>query len=348
MPNETTSDGSVSRRKFLVGAGTAGLLGVAGCTSNPNANGGGGDGGNGGAGTGNGGGKLSGSIDIAGSSTVFPLATAMRNRFNQKHPSVNISIKSTGSGGGFANHFCPGNTDFNNASRPIKQEEKAQCKKNDVNPVELKVATDALTVVVHPEADWLKDDCITVDELSKIWNAKSKPQKWSDVKSSWPDKKLDLFGPTDASGTFDYFKEEIIGEEGSHRSDYQATEQDNQIISGVSQSEYAMGYLGFAYYSENKDRVKALGIDNGSGCVKPSIKTAKSGDYQPLSRPLFTYPAQESLKEKQVAAFAKFWLRNSTSSKIVAKEVGYIPNSEEEKNEQMKRLEQAIKKAQGN
>ena len=339
--SDNTGNGGVSRRKFIAAAGAASVVGAAGCTSNPAAGSG--------TGTGTGDGQLSGSIDIAGSSTVFPLAVAMRKRFIQEHPEVDISVKSTGSGGGFANYFCPGNTDFNNASRPIKQEEKAQCRNNDVNPVELKVATDALTVVVNPKADWFKNgDCITVDTLAEIWSAESKPAKWSDVKSSWPDEDIQLFGPTDASGTYDYFNEAVLGEGGSSRSDYQATEQDNQIINGVSQNEYALGYLGFAYYSENKDRVKALAIDNGDGCVKPTIENAKSGKYKPLARPLFTYPAKSSLAEDQVAAFAKFWMEHSTSQEIVAKQVGYVPNSQEEKTENMQRLQQAIDEANSN
>ncbi|WP_435124627.1 phosphate ABC transporter substrate-binding protein PstS family protein [Halobaculum sp. D14] len=333
---DTQNGGGVSRRNFLAAAGAVGTVGVAGCTSNP------------GSGSGNSG-ELTGSVDIAGSSTVFPLAVAMRKRFVEKHPKVDISVKSTGSGGGFANYFCPGETDFNNASRPIKQAEKQQCANNGVSPVEMKVATDALTVVVNPKADWFKDgDCITVEQLAEIWSPESKPTKWSDVNSEWPDENIQLFGPTDASGTYDYFTEVIVGEEGASRSDYQATEQDNQIINGVAQNEYAMGYLGFAYYTENKDRVKALAVDNGDGCVKPSIETAKSGEYAPLSRPLFTYAAKSSLSEDQVAEFAKYWIEQSTSQKIVAQSVGYIPNSEAEKEEAMKRLQTAIDEANSN
>ena len=338
----------VNRRRFLTAAAGAGAVALAGCTTNPNANG---NGGNGTGSTGKDGGNsgsLSGKIDIAGSSTVFPLSVAMRKRFIQQHPDVAISVKSTGTGGGFANYFCSGQTDFNNASRPIKPEEKSQCKNNDVQPVELKVATDALTVVVNPDADWFKNDCITVEELAEIWSAKSKPTKWSDVNSNWPDENIQLFGPTDASGTFDYFKEAVLGEHGNHRTDYQATEQDNQIIGGVSGSKYGMGYLGFAYYTESKDQVKALAIDNGNGCVKPSIETAKSGKYKPLSRPLFTYVAKSSLKEDQVREFAKFWIENSTSKEIVAKEVGYIPNSEKEKTQAMNALQSAIDEAGSN
>ncbi|MFB6160945.1 MAG: PstS family phosphate ABC transporter substrate-binding protein [Haloferacaceae archaeon] len=333
------SRSGVSRRNFLVASGAAVATGLAGCTENPS----GGSGGSGG-GTTSGSQTLSGSVSIAGSSTVFPLAVAMRKRFLEEHPDVDVSVKSTGSGGGFANYFCPGNTDFNNASRPIKPAEQEQCSSNGVEPVELKVATDALTVVTHPEADWFGDGCITMETLAEIWSAESKPTTWSDIDSEWPDEEIQLFGPTDASGTFDYFKEAVLGEEATHRSDYQATEQDNQIISGVSRNEYAVGYLGYAYYSENKDRVKALALDGGEGCVAPKIDTARTGEY-PLSRPLFTYAAKDSLSKDQVAAFAKFWVENSTSTAIVADAVGYVPNSEQDKEKAMQTLETAISEA---
>jgi phosphate transport system substrate-binding protein len=329
----------VNRRRFLTTVAGAGALAFAGCTTNPNV---GGDG----AATGTDGGSsgdLSGKVNIAGSSTVFPLAVAMRKRFVENNPDVEVSVSSTGSGGGFANYFCEGDTDFNNASRPIKDEEKSQCSGNDIKPVELKVATDALTVVVNPEADWFKDgEAITVEQLKTLWSASSKPTKWSDVKSEWPDEEIQLYGPTDASGTFDYFNEVIIGEEESHRSDYQASEQDNQIINGVSQSQYAVGYLGFAYYSENKERVKALAVDNGDGAVKPTLENAKSGKYKPLSRPLFTYAKQSALSRPEVREFAKYWVENSTKKEIVADEVGYVPNSDEEMQEAMDALQKAI------
>ena len=348
-----TDDSSkhASRRKFVTAVGTAGVVGLAGCTNNQQAAAGGESGGTTGTGEGttgageSSGGELSGTIDIAGSSTVFPLATAMSERFREEHSEVKFNLQSTGSGGGFANHFCPGRTDFNNASRPIQEEEKSQCQENNVNPVELNVATDALTVIVNNEADWI--DCITVEELKQIWSAESPPSTWSDVNSEWPDEEIELYGPSDASGTYDYFVEAVLGEEGpGHRQDYSSTEQDRTIIQGVQGSQYAMGYLGFAYYSENKDAVKALGIDNGDGkCVKPSIETAKSGEYKPLSRPLFTYPAKKSLAEEHIAEFARFWIEHSTSSEIVAQSVGYVPLDSEQQQEQMDRLEAAIEEA---
>ena len=337
----TEQTDGVSRRSFLAGAAATGAVAAAGCTSN--------------TGTETDGG-LSGDIRISGSSTVFPLSTAMRSAFQGKteyenidtepHPDVSINISSDGSGGGFTNLFCAGDSDFNNASRPIAEAEQEQCSSNDVEPVELKVATDAVTVVVNNDADWFgEDDCVTVDELAEIWSAESKPTTWSDVNSEWPDEEIQLYGPTTASGTFDYFKEEIVGEDVKHRTDYQSTEKDNQIINGVADSKHAIGYMGYSYYSENTDTVTALAIDNGDGCVKPTLESARSGEYQPLSRPLFTYPAQSSLAEEHVAEFAQFWMENSTNEAIVAENVGYVPNTEEEKQENLDKLESAIEAA---
>ena len=360
MARDSRQSTGVSRRKFVIASGTAGVTALAGCAGGSGGGGGGGEGGGGGGSNGSGGtaesgggnesgsggssGQLSGTIDIAGSSTVFPLATAMAERFRQDNPQVKINIQSTGSGGGFENFFCPGQTDFNNASRPIKEEEKAQCNSNNVNPVELNVATDALTVVANNNNDWV--DCMTTDELSQIWSAENPPTNWSDVNSDWPDEPLDLYGPTEASGTYDYFTEAIIGEDGpGMRGDYQATEQDRTIVQGVSQSETGLGFLGFAYYSENTDTVKALAIDDGSGCVEPSLETAKAGEYTPLSRPLFTYPAKSALSEQHVAEFAKFWIENSTSQELVAQQVGYVPLDDGQQQEVMNTLQQAIDEA---
>ncbi len=321
----------VSRRTFLTTAAAAGTVAAAGCTSN--------------TGTETDGG-LSGDIRISGSSTVFPLASAMRQEFKTDHEDVNINVSSDGSGGGFTNLFCPGDSDFNNASRPIAEAEQQQCSENGVEPVELKVATDAVTVVVNNDADWFgEDECITVEELAEIWSAETQPTTWNDVNSEWPEEEIQLYGPTTASGTFDYFKEEIIGEETDQRTDYQSTEKDNQIINGVADSEYAIGYMGYAYYSENTDTVTALGIDNGDGCVKPTLENARSGQYQPLSRPLFTYPSQSSLAQEHVAEFARFWMENSTNETIVADNVGYVPNTEEEKQANLEKLESAVEAA---
>jgi phosphate transport system substrate-binding protein len=344
----------LSRREFVVGAGVAGAASLAGCTRQNTDSSGGSSGDSGGSGGSSGGssgsdssGQLSGSIDIAGSSTVFPLATAFSEIFKEDHPGVEFSLQSTGSGGGFQNFFCVGETDFNNASRPISPEEEELCAENGVEPVELQVATDALTVIVNNDNNWAES--LTVDQLRQIWSAENPPTTWSDINSDWPDEELELFGPTDASGTYDYFIEAVLGEEGpGHRQDYSPTEQDRTIIRGVEGSEYAMGYLGFAYYSQNSDAVTAVAIDNGDGPVEPSLETAKSGEYAPLSRPLFTYPAKSSLTEEQVAEFARFWMENTTNEDVVANEVGYVPLDSDQQQAQLDTLETAIEEAQSN
>ncbi|WP_435183289.1 phosphate ABC transporter substrate-binding protein PstS family protein [Halobellus sp. EA9] len=345
MTRDSTQTRGFSRRKFIAASGALGVAGLAGCTqsntggstSEPTTGSGTASGTDGGSGA------LSGDISIAGSSTVFPLATAMAQRFQEKHPEVDISLQSTGSGGGFANYFCTGETDFNNASRPIQPEEKEQCASNDIEPVELKVATDALTVIVNNDNDWIGEG-LTVEQLAEIWSAESPPETWADVNSDWPDEPLELYGPSEASGTFDYFVEAILGEEGpGHRQDYSPTEQDRTIIQGVQGSKYAMGYLGFAYYSENQDAVQAVPIENDAGnYVEPSLDTALSGEYNPLSRPLFTYPKVSALQEEHIAAFARFWLENATSREIVANEVGYVPLSDEEQSAMLSRLDEAV------
>jgi phosphate transport system substrate-binding protein len=353
----TQKGDSLSRRRFVLGAGAVGAAGLAGCTRQNTGGGSGGSGGSDGS-DGSAGGSgddgtatasegLSGSVDIAGSSTVFPLATAFSELFKEEHPGVDFSLQSTGSGGGFQNFFCVGETDFNNASRPIGPEEESLCAENGVEPLELQVATDALTVVVNNENDWAES--LTVDQLRQIWSAENPPSTWSDIDSDWPDEELELFGPTDASGTYDYFIEAIIGEEGpGHRQDYSPTEQDRTIIRGVEGSQYAIGYLGFAYYSQNQDSVQAVAIDNGDGPVEPSLETAKSGEYAPLSRPLFTYPRVESLAEAQVAEFARFWMENTTNEDVVANDVGYVPLDDDQQQAQVDALESAIETAQSN
>jgi phosphate transport system substrate-binding protein len=304
---------------------------VAGCTSANSGSDGGED-------------TLSGDIEISGSSTVFPLAEAVAEKFMTQHEEVNISVKSTGSGGGFKNHFCPGRSDFNNASRQIKDSETQQCQDNDIEAHEIKVATDALTVVVNNEADWV--DCITVDELKQIWKP-DPATKWSEVRDGWPDEPIDRYGAAETSGTFDYFTEVVVGEEGAHTSDYQPTEKDNLIVQGVTGNKYAIGYFGFSYYYNNPDQVTALKVDDGSGCVGPSLETAKGGEYTPLARPLFTYASESALAEEHVAEFARFYVEESANQQLVAEEVGYVPNSEEEMQAQLDALNDVIDSAQG-
>jgi len=331
----------ITRRKSLAAIAGAGALGLAGCTqsSGDGSDGGSGDGSDGGSGDG----SLSGAINIAGSSTVFPLMSAVAEDFAEDHPDVQIDVSSTGSGGGFSNFFCVGETDFNNASRPIQPEEEELCEENGVEWVELVAATDALTVVVNPEADWI--DSLTVEELAQIWESDS-VETWDEVRDEFPNEEIERYGAADTSGTYDYFIEAVLEERG-HTSDYQATEQDNTIAQGVSGSEYAIGYFGFAYYFQNPDQLKALGIDSGDGPVEPSLETAASGEYTPLSRPLFTYPSISSLGEEHVAEFARYFVSQTTNEDLVAGDVGYVPATEETQEEQMGILEDAIEQAQG-
>lgn len=324
---------SLTRRGLLAGAGATGVAMVAGCTS---AN-------QGGAGNGSES-ELAGDIEIAGSSTVFPLAEAVAEQFQKDHPQVNVSVKSTGSGGGFKNHFCPGRADFNNASRRMKDSEKSTCEENGVGWLELEVATDALTVVVNNDADWI--DCVTVEELEQIWQPDA-ADRWNEVRDEWPDEEISRFGAAETSGTFDYFSEVIMGESGSHTSDYQPTENDNLIVQGVQGDEFAIGYFGFSYYYNNPDDVKALGIDDGDGCTPPSLETAKAGEYTPLARPLFTYPAKESLTEDHVAEFARFFVEQTANQDLVADNVGYVPLSEEKMQSQLDELNAVLEDVSG-
>jgi len=318
----------ITRRQSLAALGGAGTLALAGCTQSS------GDGSDG---------SLSGAINIAGSSTVFPLMTAVAEDFAEEHPDVRIDVSSTGSGGGFSNFFCVGETDFNNASREIQPEEEDLCAENGVEHIELIAATDALTVVVNPEADWI--DSLTVEELAQIWESDG-VETWDEVRDEFPNEEINRFGAADTSGTYDYFIEAILEERG-HTSDYQATEQDNNIANGVAGDEYAIGYFGFSYYYLNPDQLKALGIDDGDGPVKPSLETAASGEYTPLSRPLFTYPSISSLGEEHVAEFARYFVSQTTNEDLVAGDVGYVPATEETQEEQMSLLEDAIEQAQG-
>jgi phosphate transport system substrate-binding protein len=356
----------VSRRKFLITSGATGVLGLAGCSEGGSGGGGsdgedgGGssdgssDGGDGGSSDGGDGGssdggdgdmELSGEISITGSSTVFPLATAVAEEFQKKHSGVNISIQSTGSGGGFENFFCPGESDINNASRPIKDSEMENCTSNDVQPHEIKVATDALTVVINNENDWATE--LTVEQLAQIFGPEAPDdQTWSDINSSWPDEEIQRFGAAETSGTFDYFTETLIGEEGAHTQDYEPTEKDRSIVQGVQGSQYAIGYFGFAYYFQNPDQVTAVAIDDGDGPIKPSLETAKSGEYTPLARPLFTYPNENRLSETHIAEFCRFFIEQTVNQEIVANQVGYVPNGEEEKNKELEELNAVIEEMQ--
>ncbi len=263
---------------------------------------------------------LSGSIVVDGSSTVFPISEAVAEEFGAENPNVRVSVGVSGTGGGFKK-FCAGEIDITDASRPIKESEVEACAQNGIEFIELPVAFDGLTVVVHPENDWAT--CLTVDDLRTMWEpaAQGTVTRWNQVRPEWPDAPLSLYGPGTDSGTFDYFTSAVVGEEGASRGDYTASEDDNVLVQGVANDPYALGYFGFAYYVENQDKIKAVAIDGGNGCVLPSEETINNGTYQPLSRPIFIYVRKDALDRPEVEAFVTFYLDNAAA---LAAEVGYV------------------------
>lgn len=313
------SDG-VGRRSVLTAAGSMVAAGVAGCTRAQVDDG------------------LSGSIDVSGSSTVYPVTTAMQELFADEHPDVDISVSRDGTSSGFENAFVPGRSDVNNASREITDEEVQQCQANGFEPVEFLVARDALTVVVNNDNDWIEDGCLSVEDLATIWSPETAPETWADVNDDWPDEELDLFGPATTSGTFDYFTEHVVGEAGKIRSDFEGTEEDDLIAQGVQDSRYALGYLPFAYYTNNPEKTQALALDDGSGCVQPSLENAKSGDYS-LARPLFIYVNGEHLREKEhLQAFVEFYVENTDRDDLLADRIGYVPMDEQQVQDNLAKL----------
>jgi phosphate transport system substrate-binding protein len=278
-------------------------------------------------GSGDGGEQISGEVLADGSSTVQPLTAAAGELFAEEAPGVNVSVGTSGTGGGFE-VFCQGDTDISNASRPIKDEEIAICEENGIEFTELQVATDALTVVASAENDFLT--CLTTEELATLWgpDAEGEITTWNQVNAEFPNEPIELYGPGTDSGTFDYFTDEINGEEGVSRTDYNASEDDNVIVQGVSGSANALGYFGFTYYEENADALKAVEIDSGEGCVAPSAETAQDGSYTPLARPLFIYVNDASAGDKpQVKAFVDFYVENDAE---IAEAAQYIPLNEDQ------------------
>ncbi len=273
-----------------------------------------------------GGEDLSGSVRIDGSSTVAPLTEAVAEEFMAENSGVRVTVGTSGTGGGFEK-FCAGETDISDASRAIEPEEEELCEKDGVGFQEVHVATDALTVMINNENPV---SCLTVDQLAAVWGPDSKISNWSEIPGLKEDfdETLALFGPGTDSGTFDYFTESINGEEGVTRKDYNNVgEDDNATVKGVEGSPGGMGYAGFSFYQENEDKLKALEVDNGKGCVPPSVETAQEGEYAPLSRPLFMYPSEQALKKPEVKAFIAYYLENVGS---VAEALGFVPLTEEQ------------------
>ena len=261
---------------------------------------------------------LSGTIESDGSSTVFPVAQAMAEEFRRENRNVSLPVGKSGTGGGFK-RFCAGEIPIANASRPIKDSEIALCAQNNVEYVQLHIATDGIAIVVNPANTFAQ--CIKVDELKKLWAPNSTVSTWQQVNAAWPAEPIKLFGPGTNSGTFDYFTEEVMGESGASRSDYNASEDDNTLVQGVEGEAGGFGYFGFAYYMENQARLRAVAVDGGSGCVMPTPETIANGTYKPLSRPLFVYVTKPALQRPEVVAFLKFYMEHAAE---LVPQVGYV------------------------
>ncbi len=288
------------------------------------------------------GGEVSGSVEADGSSTVGPLTTAAAEAFQAENPDVTVTVGISGTGGGFE-RFCVGETDISDASRPIKTDEPTEgpaCEQNGITYTELQVAVDALTVIVNPENTWA--ECLTTEQLATIWgpDAEGSVTNWNQVDPSFPDEPLVLAGAGTDSGTFDYFTDAVNGEEGASRADYTASEDDNVTIQAVAGEKGGLGYLGFTYYEENQDTVKAVQIDGGGGCVAPSAETAQDGTYAPLSRPLFIYTNNEKLTSNPaLAPFVQYYLDNNTA---IAEAALFIPLTPDQLAEQQTAFQAAL------
>ncbi|HJR58605.1 MAG TPA: PstS family phosphate ABC transporter substrate-binding protein [Vicinamibacterales bacterium] len=270
-------------------------------------------------------------ITVDGSSTVFPVTEAVAEEFQKASTGARVTVGSSGTGGGFQK-FCRNETDISDASRPIKSTELEACSKAGIDFIELPVAYDGIAIVVHPNNSWATT--MTIAELKKLWEpaAQGKVTRWNQIRSSWPDREIHLFGAGVDSGTFDYFTEAIVGKEAQSRGDYTSSEDDNVIVQGVSGDESALGYFGYAYYEQNKDKLKLVAVDdgdasNGAGPIAPSPETVAGGTYRPLSRPIFIYAKVRALERAEVLSFVEFYLSKGAP---LVREVGYIPLTPQE------------------
>ena len=284
--------------------------------------------------------NLTGNVKVDGSSTVYPITEAVAEEFRTVEPGVNVTVGVSGTGGGFKK-FMRGEIDINDASRPIKSKEADACAEIGIDFVELSVAYDGLAVLVNPENDWV--DYFTVEELEKIWSpdAQGKVMYWNQVREGWPNEELRLFGPGTASGTYDYFAEAVCGKKVGTRGDYTASEDDHVLVQGIATDKSALGFFGLAYYEENKDKLRLVGVDNGNGVVIPTMETVSNGTYAPLSRPIFIYVSSEAAKKEEVNTFVNFYLESAPS---LVSEVGYIPLQEKEYTEQSRKYNEFTNK----
>ncbi len=270
-------------------------------------------------------------ITADGSSTVFPVTEAVAEEFQKANAGTRVTVGSSGTGGGFQK-FCRDETDVSNASRPIKATEREACANAGIDFIELPVAYDGIAIVVHPNNTWVTT--MTVAELKKLWEpaAQGRIKRWNQIRPEWPNQEIRLFGAGTDSGTFDYFTEAITGKEAQSRGDYTSSEDDNVIVQGVSGDQYALGYFGYSYYEQNKDKLRLVAVDdgdesNGAGPVAPSPETVAGGTYRPLSRPVFIYAKVKALQRPEVLQFLEFYL---TKGAPLVREVGYIPMTERE------------------
>ena len=264
--------------------------------------------------------ELQGKVEIDGSSTVYPISEAAASEFQDRFPNVSVVVGVSGTGSGF-DRFTQGETDVSDASRPIRSEEFQAAQQAGVKFVELPVAYDGLTLVVHPENDWV--DQLTLEEIRKIFTAEGSAETWADVREGWPDEEINIFAPGTASGTFDYFQEVVAGEEGSLRSDMSTSEDDNVLVTGVAGSPHSIGFFGVAYYEENQGKLKSVAVVNPESgeAVSPTAEAIESGEYAPFSRPLFIYVNARSLARPEVKRFVSFYLENAGD---MAEQTGYV------------------------
>ena len=264
-------------------------------------------------------GNMEGTVEIDGSSTVYPISEAVAEEFNKLYPDVRVNVGVSGTGGGFK-RFTAGETDISDASRPMKNpKETDKAEENGINYVELRLGTDGLSVMVSPDNDFVQ--CLTTEELKRIWEPNSSINNWNQVRDGFPDQKLRLYGPDTDSGTFDYFTEEIMGEIQMSRADYTASADDNVLIQGIAGDKGSLGYFGYAYYRESEDKLNLVAVDSGAGCVLPGPETIPSGEYSPLSRPLFIYVNLTSLERSEVRTFVDFYMEHGPA---LTNEVGYV------------------------
>ncbi|HEX2468090.1 MAG TPA: PstS family phosphate ABC transporter substrate-binding protein [Solirubrobacterales bacterium] len=321
-------------KKWIVAVCTAGVLafGVAACGDDDDDDGGS---------SGDTPSGLSGSISIDGSSTVQPFAEAAAELFNEENPDVEITVGASGTSGGFEK-FCAGETDISDASRPIdKKEEVPVCEENGVEWTEVQVANDGISIVTNPG---LEISCLSTDQLAQLWEKDSQIGNYSDLGEDAdsgepiPDAEVSLYGPGTDSGTFEFFTEEVVGEEGNSRDDYQASEDDNVLVQGVAGDDSGLAYFGFSYYEQNADQLNLVSVDGGEGCVAPSAETISDGSYAPLARPLFMYPSNEAIQREEVAGFMQYVADNYSE---IAEAALIVPMDETQASEAQSAVEGA-------